>query len=337
MTRMIRVLVVATTATVMVNAAQTEPARILRGPLLHAHNAYPEKARWADRIDRALGTAARPIVIEQDIALAMREGRATTVVSHDAEVTGGEPTLEQYFFARVQPLLDRALTEGHRAEWPVVVLHLDFKTNEAAHHRAVWALLQRHKRWLTTAPRGTDPAQVMPVTAGPLLVLTENGPGQEAAFSDPLRPGEPLLLFGSAPPPEAARIDDAQRRAAALAAASPDELIAAAATNYRRWVNFSWQAVEAGGQSAAGSWTPAEAARLKALVARAHRLGHAIRFYTLNGHEPSQHPEWTASYNFGSLEAANVRWRAAIDAGVDLIATDQYEALAALLANRGRD
>jgi hypothetical protein len=34
---------------------------------------------------------------------------------------------------------------------------------------------------------------------------------------------------------------------------------------------------------------------------------------------------WTPSYNFTSLDAARIRWRAAIDAGVDFIATDQYE------------
>lgn len=326
-----RVLAIALMAFVMVNGEQTEPARIVRGPLLHAHNAYPEKGQWADRIDRALGTGARPIVIEQDIALATRGGRAVAVVSHNTELTGAEPTLEQYFFARVSTLMERALAEGNRAMWPVVVLHLDFKTNEAAHHRAVWELLQRHQRWLTTAPRHTDAGQVMPMTAGPLLVLTENGAGQEASFSDPLRPGEPLLLFGSAPAPDAARIDDAEQRARALAEAPPDVLITTPATNYRRWVNFSWQAIESGGQPQAQAWTAADAARLKVLVARAHTLGYAIRFYTLNGHEPAQHPEWTASYNFGSLEAAKQRWSAAIDAGVDLIATDQYEALAGLL------
>ena len=34
---------------------------------------------------------------------------------------------------------------------------------------------------------------------------------------------------------------------------------------------------------------------------------------------------WTPGYNFKSLDAARTRWRAAIAAGVDFIATDQYE------------
>ena len=66
-----------------------------------------------------------------------------------------------------------------------------------------------------------------------------------------------------------------------------------------------------------------DAARLAALVADAHAHGLWIRFYTLNG-VAGEREGWTASYNFGSLDAATRRWRAAIDAKVDFIATDQY-------------
>jgi hypothetical protein len=34
---------------------------------------------------------------------------------------------------------------------------------------------------------------------------------------------------------------------------------------------------------------------------------------------------WSPGYNFRSLDAVRIRWRAAIAAGVDFIATDQYE------------
>ncbi len=56
------------------------------------------------------------------------------------------------------------------------------------------------------------------------------------------------------------------------------------ATNYRRWLNYSWHAVEPEGQPKAGDWTPADDARLKALVDGAHKLGYWIRFYTLDGY-----------------------------------------------------
>jgi hypothetical protein len=211
-----------------------------------------------------------------------------------------------------------------------VVLHLDFKSNEPEHHRAVWDVLKKYERWLTTAPRASNPARIMPVARGPLLVLTENGPGQEASFTDS-RLGDRLLLFGSAPAPAASRIEDADQRLRALAAATPEELIAGPATNYRRWVNFSWQVIESGGQPRAGDWTTADDTRLKAVVDRGHSLGYLVRFYVLNGHLSAEHPEWTSSYNFGSFDAVRQRWQAAIAAGVDLIATDQYEQFATLL------
>ncbi len=106
--------------------------------MLHAHNAYPEEGRWADRLDRALATGVTPIVIEQDVALAGDGTSARTVVSHDDQLIGDEPTLESYFFDRVRPLMERALAERREERWPLVVLHLDFKTNEREHHRAVW-------------------------------------------------------------------------------------------------------------------------------------------------------------------------------------------------------
>jgi hypothetical protein len=324
--RVIAVLLLAVTA-----GAQTAP--LFRGPLLHAHNAYPEGGKWTDRIDRALATGLAPVAIEQDLALAWRNGIATPVLAHDDKLAGNEPTLDDYFFKRVQPLMERALAEGVRARWPLLILHLDFKTNEPAHHRAVWQLLQRYQAWLTTAPVAGS-AALQPVTPGPLLVLTENGAGQEAAFSTALREGDRLLIFGTPPAAEVTRIEDPERRARAVAAASPETLIPSPPTNYRRWVNLSWQAIELGGPSKADSWTSTEAARLKAIVDRAHALGFPIRFYALNGYEPAKQPELSASYNFGSLDAAYARWHAAMAAGVDLIATDQYEALGARLAPR---
>jgi hypothetical protein len=48
----------------------------------------------------------------------------------------------------------------------------------------------------------------------------------------------------------------------------------------------------------------------------------------LNGHPAPEADAqgWTRGYNFGSLAAAQARWRAAREAKVDFVATDQYEA-----------
>ena len=80
-----------------------------------------------------------------------------------------------------------------------------------------------------------------------------------------------------------------------------------------------------------GEWTQEKMARLRALVEQAHRNGLWIRFYTLDGatkEELSCHG-WFHDYNFGSVDAALVRWRAAIAAHVDYVASDQYELLGA--------
>jgi hypothetical protein len=281
--------------------------------LLDAHNAYPDRGRFADRIEVALATGL-PVAIEQDLAwCAGADGAMAPRVSHEPTCVGGEPTLEAYFFERVRPIVEGALSRGPSADWPLITLNLDFKTNEPEHHAAVWALLGKYENWLTTAPRGADAAVVAPLRIGPVLVLTGSPDIQQVTFHDALAPGARLRVFGAI-----AGIASPESSPVALPRATP-------ATNYRRWWNHPWRVVEAEaeGQREAGEWTPADAARLAALVADAHEHGLWIRFYTLNG-VAGQREGWTASYNFGSLEAAARRWRAAIDAHVDFIATDQY-------------
>ena len=84
-----------------------------------------------------MNAGTRPIVIEQDVV--WHAGRS--VVAHEAESAASAPTLEEHFFERVAPMLDRALADGQRADWPLVILHLDFKTNEPEQHAFVWSLL----------------------------------------------------------------------------------------------------------------------------------------------------------------------------------------------------
>src|SRR5579864_4969294 len=119
--------------------------------LLDAHNCYPYNGRWTDRIDRALSTGA-PLAIEQDLVW-FRDpstGKGRSLVAHDEPgkpalgLTGSEPTLRDYFFERVRPIVERALREGRPDTWPVLTLNLDFKTEEPEHLAAVWALLSQY-------------------------------------------------------------------------------------------------------------------------------------------------------------------------------------------------
>jgi len=300
---------------------------------LHAHNCYPEKGLWADRIERALSARSTGLAIEQDVAWRVdaQSGRGASVVSHDTKLAGTEPALEAHFFNRVRPLMERALAENRRETWPVMVLHLDFKSNERAHHEAVWELLGRHLSWLTTAERVEDEGRVVPLSPGPLLALTENGEGQAETFHTRVPIGQRLRIFGTIPAPTFPGAKTAAERRAAILSAAPELLIPSGATNYRRWTNFPWAAVERGGQAKAGAWTEEDDRRLRSLVSRAHDVGLWVRFYTLNGHPPGKGLGWTESYNFGSLDAVRERLNAAIAAGVEFIATDQYEELAKLL------
>ena len=294
-------------------------------PVLDAHNCYPYDGRYADRIDRALSLGF-PIAIEQDIAWAA--GRP--VVSHTPKTTGSEPTLREHFFERVRPIVEKALVENDRSKWPLIILHFDFKSVEPKLLRAVWDVLGEYQAWITTAPQTRDPHQLAPLDPKPLLVLTEDADEQEAVFFQNIPAGARLRVFGSA---HTAPIQGSREERIHLAATlAPDRLLTERPTNYRRWWNSSWFVVEEGGQHEAGDWTPDDDRRLRALVDHAHQMGYWIRFYTLDGFGPGGDVGgWGNGYNFGSRSAVEARWKAALDAGVNLIATDQYEDLATFM------
>jgi hypothetical protein len=298
-------------------------------PVLDAHNCYPYKGEWNDRIDRALSTGF-PVSIEQDLAWYVdpATGKGRVVVSHSDKVTGAEPDLRHYFFERVRPIVEKALAENDRSKWPLLVLHFDFKTTVPPLLHAVWDLLGEYQAWLTTAPKSADPHQLTPFDARPILVITEDSDEQEAVFYNQVPVGGRLRLFGSAH----TRTFPKEEREHLMATLPPDQLLVERPTTYRRWWNNSWHEVEEGGQPVAGAWTAAKDRRLRALVDHAHKLGFWIRFYTLDGFTPAEDQGWDRNYNFGSREAVAARWKAAIAAGVNFIATDQYEALRAAMA-----
>jgi hypothetical protein len=287
--------------------------------VMDAHNCYPYFEWWGDRIDRAL-SAGTPVAIEQDLAWHTdpKTGRSWSVVTHGDPTYGNEPAMDQYFFERVRPVAEKALQQGDHGNWPVITLNLDFKDNKPEHLAAVLALLRKYQSWLTTTVKGADDAEVRPLDVKPILVLTGEPDEQQTVFYDQLQPGDRVLLFG------AIHTEDKESSAA------PEVLDPGKATNYRRWWNNPWKVVEPGGQPNAGEWTPAKMDRLRALVERAHANGLWIRFYTLDGATKAQLScnGWFHDYNFGSLDTARVRWRAAIAAHVDYLASDQYELVA---------
>jgi len=292
--------------------------------LMDAHNCYPYYEWWGDRIDRALSTGT-PLAIEQDLAWYTdpKTGRSWSIVTHGEPLSPNSPTMEHYFFDKVRPIVEQALKEGNHGNWPLITLNLDFKDNKPEHLAAVLALLKTHQAWLTTAVKTGDPATPQPLEIKPILVLTGENDAQQTVFFDQLQSGDRVLLFG------AIHSENKDTHAA------PEVIGAEKASNYRRWWNNPWRVVEAGGQPHAGEWTPEKAARLRALVERAHANGLWIRFYTLDGVTEAEHTALGTfrGYNFGSLAAARTRWQAAIAAHVDYLASDQYEQVAQEIHN----
>ena len=167
-------------------------------PIVDAHNCYPYDGRWTDRIDRALSTGF-PVGIEQDMAWYVDpSGKGHAVVTHSAKTNGSDPELRAYFFERVRPIIEKALAENDRAKWPLIILHFDFKDNQAPLLHAVWDLLGQYQNWITTATKSSDPHQLAALDIKPLLVLTEDSDAQEEVFFNEVPVGAKLRLFGSA-------------------------------------------------------------------------------------------------------------------------------------------
>lgn len=296
-------------------------------PILDAHNCYPYEGQWNDRIQRALRSGF-PVSIEQDVAWYVdpATGQGRVVVSHTPKTTGSEPTLEDYFFKQVRPVVEKALAENKRGQWPVIVLHFDFKDTRPELLHAVWAVLGQHEAWLSTAAKTDDPNLLSPIDRRPILVVTEDSDAQAKVFFDEVPVGAKLRLFGSTHTHEAPKGSTREERSHWDFATPPEQLLTETATNYRRWWNNPWSEVEEGGQPKSGEWTAASEARLKALVDHAHKQGLWIRFYTLDGiDDPAKNLGWGAGYNFGSPQKVAARWKASVAAGVNFIATDQYE------------
>lgn len=298
-------------------------------PILDAHNCYPYDGHWNNRIQRALNSGF-PVSIEQDLAWYVdpATGKGRVVVSHTPKPTGKEPTLRDYFFEQVRPVVEKAIAENHRDRWPIIILHFDFKDNRPAILKAVWQLLGKYEPWLCTAVKTSNPNVLSPIDRKPILAITEDSDAQQKVFFDDLPVGTKLRVFGSAhthPILPDMPMKEVMRWAVTL---PPDQILSERPTNYRRWWNSSWYPVEEGGEQGAGDWTAADDRRLRALVDHAHALGYWIRFYTLDGFAPGKGQGWGNGYNFGSKQAVILRWKAAIAAGVNFVATDQYEDLA---------
>jgi hypothetical protein len=170
------------------------------------------------------------------------------------------------------------------------------------------------------------------------MVLVEdkqNDINKQQAFYDNLPVGGKIRVFGSVPKldPNPGHAFPKQVAIDLQASWNPDDLIIASADNYHRWIGIDWAEIEKGGQPKAGEWTTEKDRRLKEYIDYGHKLGYLVSLYCLNGYTADENQGWDADYNFGSRDAAIVRWKAAIQAKADFVSTDHYEQLAATIAS----
>jgi hypothetical protein len=298
-----------------------------------APNAYPDHGKYADRLDRALA-AGLPLAVEED--LAWIDGKS--LVIHGAKnASADDPTLESYFFPKVQPIVEKALKEGNKGKWPLITLYLDIKNDPPEHLAAINKLLDQYDAWLTKAEKTADIAKQSPLELRPMMIIVEDKQGdiKQKVFYDDVPVGSKFRVFGSAEKfdenPQKLPRERKEEAVAMMVTRDPEQLVSKKADNYRRWFGVNWGFVEKGGETKAGDWTKASEARMKKFVDYGHRLGYFVGFYCLDGYSEAENQGWDKDYNFGSKDKVMLRWQALARAHPDFISTDQMEDVARVI------
>ena len=292
-----------------------------------AHNAFPDHGKYGDRLDRAI-SAGVPFVVEEDLGWV--DGHSWLIHGPKA-VSSDDPTIESYFFPKVRPIMEKALKEGNKGNWPLITLYLDIKNDPVQHLEAISKVLDKYNDWLTTAVKTTDMSKQSPLDLKPMMVLLEDKQNdiKQEFFYGRVPVGGKIRAFGSA-----VKFDENPKKLpkaqalAAMPSAEPEQLVSVKADNWRRWFGVNWAFIEECGPKHAADWSDQAAQRMKKFVDHGHRLGYFVSFYSINGFTDSENKGWTNEFNFGSRQAAEIRWKAAAKAHADFIATDQYEDLA---------
>jgi len=298
-----------------------------------SHNAYPDHGKFADRLDRTLA-AGFPVAVEEDLAWV--DGKSLLI--HGAKnATPDDPTLETYFFPKVKPIMEKALKEGNKGNWPLVTLYLDIKNDPPEHLAAINELLDKYDAWLTKAEKTSDITKQSPLELKPMMVLVEDKAGdiKQKVFYEDVPVGGKIRVFGSAEKfdenPQKLPRERKEEAIAMMVTRDPEQLVAKKADNYRRWFGTNWAFIEKGGETKAAEWNKASEARLKKFVDYGHRLGYYVGIYCLDGYTQAENQGWDKDYNFGSKEKVAQRWQAAVRAHADFISTDQVEDVAKVI------
>jgi hypothetical protein len=234
----------------------------------------------------------------------------------------------------VAPIVEKALKEGNKGDWPLITLYLDIKNDPEEHLEAISKALDKYDGWLTKAVKTADIAKQSPLELKPMMVILEDKQNdiKQAFFYDRAPVGGKIRAFGSAVKfndnPNNLPRERRAERLAGLVSIQPEQMVAKRADNWRRWFGTDWNFIELSGPAHGGDWSASTEARVKHFVDYGHSLGYLVSFYEVNGFTDGENQGWTAEYNFGSKDAALVRWKALLASHADFIATDQYEDVA---------
>ena len=304
--------------------------------LMLAHNAYPDERKYGDRLDHAIAAGA-PFVVEEDVVWV---GGRSLLIHNEKAASADSPTLESYFFPRVAPIIEKALKDGNKGNWPLITLYLDIKNDPEEHLAVISKTLDKYDGWLTKAVKTADISKQSPLELKPMMVILEDKEKdiKQDFFYDRIPVGGKFRAFGSAVkfndnPSNLPRTAKAERLAG-LVKIQPEQMLTKRADNWRRWFGTDWNFIELCGPTHGGDWNTDTAARMKKFVDYGHSLGYLVSLYQVNGFTDSENQGWTAEYNFGSREAGMLRWNAAIAAHADFISTDQYEDLAKVIRQK---
>ena len=307
-------------------AAATPPFTPGTRTLVLAHNAYPDDGKYADRLDRALA-AGLPIAFEEDFVWV--NGKSL-LIHNEKQAKDDSPTIDSYFFRQVAPMMEKALKEGNKGNWPLIYLYLDIKNDPIEHLKVIDQMLDKYDGWLTKAVKNADIRKMSPLEVKPMMVLLEDKQKdiKQEFFYDRVPVGGKIRAFGGPEKfddnPNKLPRDKRAERMAGLLKIDPATLVSKRADNYHRWFGTDWNFIELCGP-AHKDWSPEAEARLRKFVELGHSMGYMVGVYGINGWTESENQGWTAEYNFGSRAAADVRLKAALKAKVDFISTDQYE------------
>jgi len=295
-----------------------------------SHNAFPDHGKFGDRLDRTLA-AGLPVAIEEDLAWV--DGKSLLI--HGAKALGSEdPKFESYVIPKIKPIMEKALKEGNKGNWPLITLYLDIKNDPPEHLEVINKLLDKYDAWLTKAEKTADITKQSPLELKPMMIFVEDKPDdiKQKFFYDNLPVGGKIRVFGSPVKfdenPQKLPRERKEEAVAMMASRDPEQLVSQRADNYHRWFGVNWAFIEKGGQTKAGTWTKESESKMKKFVDYGHRLGYFVSIYCLNGYTADENQGWDAGYNFGSKDKVMPRWQAVARAHPDFIATDQVEEVA---------